>query len=90
MRKLAGHMMREEVLGRTWSWPLFGQLVGIWRGQDKDQATSLDDGGAFGYLLDIDIWQSSTTRITQDAMVVKGLSPQPLDTMRYHVNRRAT
>ena len=25
--KFAGLMMREKVLGRTWSWPLFGQLV---------------------------------------------------------------
>ena len=26
--KLAGHVMREKVLGRTWQYPLFGQLVG--------------------------------------------------------------
>ena len=39
---------------------------------------SLDDGGAVGYLLDIDIWQSGATRITQDGIVVKGLAPKPL------------
>ena len=26
----ARHMMREKVLGRAWTWPLFGQWVGIW------------------------------------------------------------
>ena len=66
MCKFAGHMMREKVLGRPWQYPLFGQLVGIWKGRDKDQAKSLDDRGAVGHLLDIDIWQSGTTRIMQD------------------------
>ena len=84
--KLAGHMMREKVLGRPWSYPLFGQLVGIWKGHDKDQAKSLDARGAMEYLLDIDIWQSGTTRTMQDGIVVKGLAPKPLDPLRYHVN----
>ena len=68
--RFAGHMMR-EVLGRPWQYPLFGQLVGIWKGHDKDQAKSLDDRGAVGYLLDIDIWQSCTTRAMQDGIVVE-------------------
>ena len=38
----AGHMMREEVWGRPVDWPLFGQLVGIWRGHDKKAVRSLD------------------------------------------------
>ena len=73
--KFAGHMMqeRESVLGRPWTYLLF-ELVGIW----KDQAKSLDDRGAVGYLLDTDIWQSGTTRIMQDGIVVKGLAPKPL------------
>ena len=58
--RLAGHMMREKVLGREWTYPLFGQLVGIWKSHDKAQAKSLDRGSV-GYLLDIDIWQSGTT-----------------------------
>ena len=33
------------------AYPLFGQLVGIWKGHDKDQAKSLDDRGAAGYLI---------------------------------------
>ena len=78
--------MREKVPGRQWQYPLFGQLMGIWRSHDKDQIKSLDDRGAVGYLLDIDIWQSGTTRIMQDGIVVKGLAPKPLDPSRYHIN----
>ena len=55
-------MMREKVLGREWTYPLFGQLVGIWKSHDKAQAKSLDDRGSVGYLLDIDVWQSGTTK----------------------------
>ena len=72
----AGHMMREKVLGREWPHPLFGQLVGIWKSHDKAQAKSLDDRGSVGCLLDIDIWQSGTTRIMQDGVVIKGLAPK--------------
>ena len=39
--------------------------------------------------LDIDVWQSGTTCILQDGIVVKGLSPKPLDPLRYHVNSRS-
>ena len=72
--RFAGHMMRDKVLGREWPHPLFGQLVGIWKSHDKAQAKSLDDRGCVGYLLDIDIWQSGTTRVMQDGVVIKGLS----------------
>ena len=78
--------MRDKVLGREWPHPLFGQLVGIWKSHDKAQAKSLDDRGCVGYLLDIDIWQSGTTRIMQDGVVVKGLEPRRLDPARYHLN----
>ena len=81
-------MARENVLGRPWQYQFFGQHVGIWKGHDKDQAKSHDNRGAMGYLLDIDIWQNGTTRIMQDGKVVKGLAPQPLDPLRYHVNPR--
>ena len=64
----------------------FGQFVGIWKGHDKEQAKALDDRGAVGYLLDID---SGTTRVLQGGIVVKGLSPKPLDPLRYHVNPRS-
>ena len=84
--RFAGHMMREKVLGREWTHPLFGQLVGIWKSHDKAQAKSLDDRGSVGYLLDIDIWQSGTTRIMQDGVVIKGLAPRRLDPCRYHLN----
>ena len=84
--RFAGHMMREKVLGREWPHPLFGQLVGIWKSHDKAQAKSLDDRGSVGYLLDIDIWQSGTTRIMQDGVVIKGLAPKRLDPARYHLN----
>ena len=50
--------MREKASGRTWTWPLFGQVVGIWRSHDKDAIKAWDDRGAVGYLLDIDIWRS--------------------------------
>ena len=56
--RFASHMMREKVLGRERTYPLFGQLVGIWKSHDKAQAKSLDDRGSVGYLLDIDVWQS--------------------------------
>ena len=49
----------------------------------------MHDRGAIGYLLDIDIWQSGTTRIMQDGIVVKGLSPKPCDPLRYHINPQA-
>ena len=39
-----------------------------------------------GYLLDIDIWQSGTTRVMQDGVVIKGLAPRRLDPARYHLN----
>ena len=78
--------MREKVLGREWPHPLFGQLVGTWKSHDKAQAKSLDDRGCVGYLLDIDIWQSGTTRIMQDGVVVKGLAPRRLDPERYYIN----
>ena len=81
-------MMREKILGRQWQYPLFGQLVGTWRAHDKDAVRSLDDRGAVGYLLDIDIWQSGTTRIMQDGIVIKGLAPKQLDPSRYHINPR--
>ena len=84
--RFAGHMMREKVLGREWQYPLFGQLVGIWKSHDKAQAKSLDDRGSVGYLLDIDIWQSGTTRTVQDGVVIKGLAPRRLDPCRYHLN----
>ena len=64
--QVAGHMMREKVLGRPWQYSLFRQLVGIWKGHDKDQAKFLGGRGAVGYLLDIDIWQSGATRIMQE------------------------
>ena len=76
----------EKVLGREWIYPLFGQLVGIWQSHDKAQAKSLDNRGSVGYLLDIDIWQSGTTRIMQDGVVIKGLAPQRLDPCRYHLH----
>ena len=42
-----------------------------------------------GYLLDIDVWQSGTTRIMQDGIVVmKGLAPKLLDPSRYHFNHQ--
>ena len=78
--------MREKVLGREWPHPLFGQLVGIWKSHDKAQAKSLDDRGCVGYLPDIDIWQSGTTRVMQDGVVVKGLAPKRLDPARYHIS----
>ena len=59
--------------------------MGIWRSHDKDQIKSLDDRGAVGYLLDIDIWQSGATRKMQDGIVVKGLAPKPLVPSRYHI-----
>ena len=78
--------MREKVLDREWPHPLFAQLVGIWKSHDKAQARSLDDRSCVGYLLDIDIWQSGTTRIMQDGVVIKGLAPRRLDAARYHLN----
>ena len=68
--------------------PLFGQLVGIWKSHDKAQAKSLDDRGSVGYFLDIDIWQGGTARIMQDGIVAKGLAPKLLDPSRYHLNPR--
>ena len=47
----------------------------------------MDDRGAVGYLLDIDIWQSGTTRVMLDGIV--GLAPKSLDPLRYHVNPRS-
>ena len=79
--------MREKVLGRG-TYPLLGQLVGIWKSHDKAQAKSLGDRGSVGYLLDIDVWQSGTTRIMQDGIAVKGLPPKLLDPSRYHLNPR--
>ena len=84
--RLAGHLMREKVLGREWPHPLFGQLAGIWKSHDKAQAKSLDDRGSVAYLLGIKIWQSGTTRIMQDGIVVKDLAPKRLDPARYHLN----
>ena len=55
---------------------------------DKAQAKSLDDRGSVGYLLDIDVWQSGTTRSMQDGIVVNGLAPKLLDPSRYHLNPR--
>ena len=48
----------------------------------------LDDRGSVGYLLDMDVWQSGTTRIMQDGFVVKGPAPKLLDPSRYHLNPR--
>ena len=62
--------------------------MGIWKSHDKAQAKSLDDRGSVGYLLDIDIWQISTTRIMQDGIVVKGIAAKRLDPARYHLNPR--
>ena len=84
--QFAGRMMREKVLGREWPHPLFGQLVGMWKSHDKAQAKSLDDRGCVGYLLDNEIWQSSTTLIMHDGVVIKGLAPRRLDPARYHLN----
>ena len=75
-----------EVLGRDWPYPLFGQLVGMWKSHDKAQAKSLDDRGCVGYLLDIDIWQSGTARVMQDGVFVKVVAPKRLDPARYHIN----
>ena len=38
--------------------------------------------------MSIDVWQSGTTRIMQDGIVVKGLAPKLLDPSRYHLNPR--
>ena len=81
--------MRETVLGREWPYPLLGQLVGIWKSHDKAQAKLWDDRRCVGYLLDIVIWQSGTTRIMQDGVVIKGLAPRRLDPARYHLNPSA-
>ena len=63
--KFAGHMTREEVLGRPWQCPLFGQLVGIWKGHDKDQRCCWVPPRH----RIVDIWQSGTTRIMQEGVV---------------------
>ena len=84
--RTSARMMREKVLGRIWKYPLFGQLVGIWRGHDKAGIKSLEDRGAIGKLLDIEVWESQTTRILVGDAVVKGLSPQPLDPSRYQLS----
>ena len=68
----------------------YGQLVGVWKSHDKVQAKSLDDRGSVGYLLDIDIWQSGTTRIMQDGVVIKGLAPRRLDPCRYELTAGPT
>ena len=73
--------------GLPWVHPLFGQLVGTRKSHDTAQAKSRNDRGSVGYLLDIDIWQSGTTRIMQDGIVVKGLAPK-LDPSRNHLNPR--
>ena len=70
--RMSARMMREKVLGRIWKYPLFGQLVGMWKGHDKASTKSLEDRGAIGKLLDIDIWESQTTRILVSNAVVKG------------------
>ena len=80
--RMSARMMREKVVGRIWKYPLFGQLVGIWRGHDKASIKR----GAIGKLLDIDIWESQTTRILVGDAVVKGLSPQQLDPSRYQLS----
>ena len=67
---------------------MFGQLVEGWKSHDKAQAKSLDDRGSVGYLLDIHVWQSGTTRIMQDGIVVNGLAPKLLDPSRVHLNPR--
>ena len=54
----------------------------------QSASKSLDDRGSVGYLLDIDVWQSGTTRIMQDGKLVKGLAPKRLDPARYHLNPR--
>ena len=58
--RFAGHMMRERALGREWTYPLFGQLVGVWKSHDKAQAKSLDDRGSVGYLLDSEAAKGAT------------------------------
>ena len=64
--------------------------MGIWKSHDKAQAKSLDDRGSVGYLLDIDLWQSGTTRIMQDGVVIKGLAPRRLDPRRYQLTAGPT
>ena len=59
---------------RPWQYPR--RQLGIWKGHDKDQAKSLDDRGAVGYLLDIDIWQSGTTHAYAGQHSGEGLSTQ--------------
>ena len=76
--------------GKRMDIPSIGQLVGIWKSHDKAQAKSLDDRGSVGYLLDIDIWQSGSTRIMQDGVVVKGLAPKRLDPCRYQLTAGPT
>ena len=80
--------MREKVLGRQWQYPLFCQFVGIWESHHKTLAKSLGDRGSIGYFLDIDVWQSGTTRIMQDGIMVKGLGPMLLNPCKYHINPR--
>ena len=56
--KFGGRMIREKILGCSWTWPffgLFGQVVGIWKGRDKESVKSLDGRGAVGYFLDLDV-----------------------------------
>ena len=59
--------MREKVWNRQWKWPWFGRQ--LWHGHDKAQNKSLDDQGASGQLLDIDMWQSRTAKILQDGVL---------------------
>ena len=87
---ICGSYDERESWEREWTYPLFGQLVGIWKSHDKAQAKSLDDRGSVGYLLDIDIWQSGNTRIMQDGVVIKGLAPRRLDPCRYQLTAGPT
>ena len=52
-------------------------LVNLW--EYGSLMTKHKPRGSVGSLLDIDIWQSSTTRIMQDGIVVKGLAPKLLE-----------
>ena len=62
---------------KYWDGPAHGHSLVKWlvygEATTRNRPKSLDDIGAVGYLLDVDIWQSGATKIMKDGLAVKGL-----------------
>ena len=57
------YIRQHKALGLGWSFPAFGERVGVWKVQDREKLKTLDPRGAVGRLLTVAPWRNGVCSI---------------------------